>query len=162
MSGVMVVQLRRPSMSGWALCPWGRNSKRHPVSTTAFIALVRICATNFDHGWSVQRAAHGSLCVFCKSMGSNRIGMSMPHPMLVLQQGNEFHVFCRECSANQLLPVGNRMTTLFLDRRKVRRRTFGLLFFHGYLSRSQCPSKSRFPKGTSRVRRTLWTVTAWK
>lgn len=73
-------------------------------------------------GWPVSGGNKLPTClVFVLGQGvrDDGVGMSMAHPMIFLQHGNQLHVPGRITASDQGLPMGDGVAILLLDRREV-------------------------------------------
>ena len=66
----------------------------------------------------------GLVFVLGKGVRDDGVGMSMAHPMIVLEHGNQLHMSGRIAASNQGLPMGDGVTILLLDRGEVGGRAF--------------------------------------
>lgn len=72
-------------------------------------------------------------------MGDDRVGVTVPHPMLLLQDRHQFHVLGGKPVPDKLLPFADRASVLLLDRREVRRRSLGGFGRHRGIFRASWP-----------------------
>ena len=77
--------------------------------------------------------------VLGQGVGDDRVGVAVPHAVVVLQHAHQFCMLGRTARADERLPVGDRMTVFLLDRGKIRRGAFDGLFSHAELEHRERP-----------------------
>ena len=99
----------------------GRQGARRTRPSTASMTPPSKAAAHRGPGHAAGATRSGGGDVAGKRPSDERIGVAVPHPVLVLQVVHDRHVLVQAAPRDDLLPLGDRTAVLALDRGKVRR-----------------------------------------